>query len=181
MTIDLISLQGRLKNLETAVFGGANVASEPLPDATLSIIERMVQLKQLQLTNAQIKALPTTPIKLIDAPGDGLQIVPWLGFAHFDSHGAYTNFDMSQLLAIAYQNSSNSILSIGAPDLMLGSAADYDLQFAAASGPGDLSTVTDNGAVYLKYSNGSSGNLTGGNAANSLLIQVFYGIIDLSL
>lgn len=173
-----INLQGRLRNLETAVFGGANVAPEPLPDSTLPLIESMIQLKTLTLTNAQIKALPTTPIEAIPAPGPGKQVVPWLAFCRLDSGGAYTNFDMSTLLALAYEESSNSILATSAPDLLLGSSVDYNLQLAPASGTGDVDAVVVDAPVMLKFANGSSGNLTGGNAANALTIQIYYGTID---
>ncbi len=174
-----IGILQRLKNLEAAVFDGPLV-SDTIDDAPdgLPLLSEMVQLVTLELTDAQIKALPTTPIELIPAPGPGKQNVAWLGFTHFDSHGAYTNFDMGISMSVGYKDSSNAMLSTSAPDLLLGSSSDYNLQLTPAFGSGDLDAIVVDTPVQLKFNNGGSGNLTGGNAANVLTVKVYYGVID---
>lgn len=179
MTVRAIGILQRLKNLEQAVFDGANV-SDTIDDVDdgLPLLSEMVQLATITIANANIKTLPTSAIELIPAPGPGKQIVPWLAFCHLKSAGAYTNFDMSTSLSVAYDTSSNKILTTSAPDLLLGSAVDYNLQLGNASGTGDVDAVVENAAVKLKFDNGGSGNLTGGNAANVLTVKVYYGVID---
>lgn len=147
------------------------------------------------LTNAQIKALPTTAIEIVPAPDSGQVNIPVAVIVTTDtSAAAYTNIGVDAYLFIGTDaadwcypaaNESGSHVLLTA---LLGVANKYILLNTAASqvpisGWGIVAnpvllTQADGKSLNVKIS-GNSGALTGGNTANSMTVAVCYMVIDI--
>lgn len=151
------------------------------------------------LTNAQVLALPSTPIQLIAAPGAGKALVSpasghGFGFIVCDTTAAaYTNVndDTHCLIRLSLGENSvvsqfaygNSLLTFGAIAGMALNPAGVLRSPGTTSAPLIQSPVDDvanveNQALMLDLAN-VLGDLTGGNAANSLKITVGYLTVTL--
>ncbi len=158
-----------------------------------------IQKATVTLTDAQVKALPTTPITLVAAQGSGFQIIPIMSVlrAKF-SAGAYTNINAAALMGTEYaggQDQSGYLANVaGATPVLtkvttlLGAnnstvvlqpyvqnvepIADEWGVFPSIQSTGNL----DNVALRVYVDNGGSGNFTGGNAANTLPITTYYTV-----
>ncbi len=145
------------------------------------------------LTNDQVKALPSDPYEMIAAPGSGLAIVPIMALAHLHWVANYTNIaagatmgfsndNNGQLLGIAYQS------AVQVSHLLAGSQNNATLfpQFSyvnadPATTASDLTSAQiENANLTFYLENSFLGELTGGNAGNTLQVVVLYTIIDLS-
>ena len=134
------------------------------------------------LTDAQMKALPTTVRELIPAPGNGKVICPVFALLVCDTTGgAYTNIDanakfgffldLSEVTNFSSTNSKNLLNSGDSETLMIDSVLiSTGVQYASF----DIINLPLN----LLITNGAAGVLTGGNAANTLTVVVNYLIID---
>jgi len=155
------------------------------------------------LTDAQIKALPTTPITLLAAPASGTRIRCFGAtlIGQFAA-GAYTNINTTYA-ALAVSNAAAVLwfLTPAANDAtvngasrasdFLGSAAHHVLDLSpSVDSPNtgassaiayvmpeimDVSAL-DAQAITLTMDNNGSGVLTGGNAANSLKVILYYSV-----
>jgi hypothetical protein len=152
------------------------------------------------LTNNDIKALPSTGITIVAAPGAGYRIKVLSATLTSDfSAAAYTNVNTTyaaltieasggQWLAAPIANDSTSTPALtslttfmGAADYMVDLLPGYEKVYplAAAAGwtipwVGYTPTHFDNVLVRVKMDNNGSGALTGGNAANTLKITMTY-------
>ena len=146
------------------------------------------------LTDAQIKALPTTPVTLISAPGSGIRIRPiaWSLLADC-SAGAYTNInttyaDVHLLIGTDYVgygpvNDSTTTPALTLLSSLFGSATDR--MFDSAIPPqqangGYTQTINffnrnqqENAALQIAIDNNGSGAFTGGHAANTLTVITY--------
>ncbi len=153
------------------------------------------------LTDAQIKALPTTAITLVSAPGSGKSIVPLAGVLYTKtSSGAYTNINAAAEIQIRFSSTAEGLNYI-ANDAAItnGSATPVSVLLGGTTprkamlqpyirtedvdqwGPMsaiEASADSTNVALKIGINNQGSGNLTGGNAANSATVTVFYFIAD---
>lgn len=144
-----------------------------------------------ELTDAQIKALPTTPVTIISGLGAGKSIL-FLGakITAILSGGFYTNLNAAGYLYLA-DDFNNQISNV----TQLARFADVNnklLNITPVAYPGSgsyagfstddnqLLTQADNSGLVIRMSNGGSGALTGGNAANKLKVFVFYEVLDLT-
>lgn len=149
------------------------------------------------LTDAQIKALPTTPFDLLPAPGAG-KIIQFLGAVlNWDfAAGQYTNRNADCVLLAALNGWAGTAASnfSNLEEFNVGGRVSL-MQFLSAfnfnqsSGPwtnyahwtdntSNPSSAYINTPLQLMVDNAGSGNFTGGNAANSLKVTVTYQIID---
>lgn len=157
-----------------------------------------VETATVELTNAQIKALPTTGIEIVAAQGPGKLIVPVITVLHVDTAaGAYTNVsgDASSFARLWYGVNDfaslrtdrglagfdltsvfvNGRVTVFSPMLLVGTSSP-----PAIVAP-DIYAGSDiiNEPIVLKVNN-TDGDFTGGNAANSMQVVCNYIVVDLS-
>lgn len=155
--------------------------------------------RTVTLTDAQIKALPTTPMELVPASGIGKIIHPVGVSVLIDvTAGSYTNIDATSVFIVSYDSGSGFSL-YGATTHWLeayyvsGMLADNSEPWFSMMGRAGWHDATGDVWPYLAYlgitncanknlalkaSNGALGDYTGGNAANTLKVTVLYSIIN---
>lgn len=154
----------------------------------------LIHQATVTLTDAQIKALPTTGVEVVPEPGEDKLLRLMGGVYRFTRVADYTNIDGtfsgmfvryggSTCLASLY-NPVAGFLDFGAP---LGdfAIALINNKFNVVSGvgveepPWDSADALDEPFV-VAIDNGATGNLTGGDAGNSLEVSIFYTIYDVN-
>ena len=149
------------------------------------------------LTNAQVLALPTTPIEIIPAPGAGKIISFISGHITFNfNDGAYTNQDAgaSMFLRIGVSGSryfANPVSKEGDLDnfgtyfgqndhytplfvYMYANATTGQIEYTSDWAVGDVT----NKPVQILIENNAAGVLTDGHADNTMVVGLHYAIID---
>lgn len=152
------------------------------------------------LDNDQIKALPTTPVvivpatEVLDYVGMPTELpVPFMATMTFDtSAGAYTNVttDHVPYFIVAFGADWSWSATVRTIELIPDSA---DVKFAwlppdtqtgvlspdfTAAETFGADSLQDN-ALVVACNNGASGDFTGGNAANTLKVTVYYVVVSL--
>jgi hypothetical protein len=162
--------------------------------------DSIIQKTTITLTDAQIKALPTTPIALVPAPGAGKRNELILALFESAIAAAYTNIGaQSYGMFISYGLTDFGIASInisnGTGAGQAGSNALTSLLTLSAriqvipvhcwSGvhgttvaTEDFAAGTDENAPLVLKCDNTGGNFTGGNAANTLKVTVLYAVLD---
>ncbi len=162
---------------------------------------RLAEIYQLTtvLTDAQVKALPTTGIPVVAAPGAGFAIEPlWAVIWCKAASGAYTNIDAAGSLTLRFAGASsmsyvpNDVLITGGSATrlsdLLGSTTPRSVRLLpyndteAVDGWGMVpavlqSSLVTNAALVLTLDNGGSGNLTGGHASNTVTVVVVFLVV----
>lgn len=142
--------------------------------------------KTVHLTNAQIKALPTTPIALVASGGAGTILLP-VGVtytARFQT--AYTNVDLAAELQVRFAGDNASQLGTGrffaqAGQWTHGSVGFVNQASLRGQVAADLAFALlgfDDTGLAVAMSNASLGNLTGGHANNTLAIETRYIVLN---
>lgn len=133
----------------------------------------------VELSNAQIIALPSTRPNLIPAPGPGLLILPVSLYLKFRSAGGYSNFGIGNSLKLQFPSPSNTSFGMqSGAEIMLSSSFNAGFFAPVVMEFAGLDLASGNKPLQLVFDNAGSGNLTGGNAANALLAEVFYSIVN---
>ncbi len=154
------------------------------------------------LTDAQIKALPTTPITLVAAPAGTEIIAPIMVSLRMNpAGGAYTNINTGATpgqsqweLTTNSQDFGNSIiynstaesntmlsdmLATTTPKIMVTTSPWYNNEsgFYGLYGYPNLTSSFVGQALQIKAVNTTNGNYTGGNAANTCIVTVLYIVL----
>jgi len=168
----------------------------PLFTPTQTVTESFV------LTDAQVKALPTTSFTLVPAQGANTIILPLISILRLNWVASYTNISANAQLKLGLNdNSAASLASLNEPDttfakvsklLANGESTTAILtpkqRTGAAANGVDITRGTTgiadsealNVALTLSIDNDGSGDLTGGDAGNSLGVYLQYVVFDIS-
>jgi len=177
------------------ISNGGGGGSSPVRQATVT------------LTDGQIKALPSTPVEIVAAPGVGQFLVPLGAWLIIDATaGAYTNFNApsgtnpyasSVYLAWDALNFFNDALGPAQATGLLSHAERRVTYLSPVSGNmqevgGDLADSSglvygdpaiaalgyDNASLSVVGQNNALGDFTGGNPANTLKVSLFYAVAE---
>jgi len=134
---------------------------------------------RLTLTDAQIKALPSTPIEIVGAPGAGRANLMLRAVFSPSLVSPYTGIDTDNTLGIdnvevnhsVINNAVDSILNLGYAYVALPGLAGITTPIPKASFENlPLRVFVSQDDTGLAY--------TGGNAANTLTVSVIYTVIN---
>jgi len=136
--------------------------------------------KSVTLTHAQILTLPTVPITLVAAIPGGVILPHLISWILTPWVADYTNIDGTSNFGVNINGAYTPPTLTGAGMLAQGHAnilwqntgRDYDYT------PVNYATVLNKPLVTV-VTNGALGNFTGGNATQSLYIQIFYEVLRL--
>lgn len=181
----------------------ANASSIQLPKGAVSMdgagvaVLSVMVTSVLTLNDAEIKALPTTPVELVPAPGPNMLLAPVLCVAAKDFAVGYTNVGVSNTgLLFAYDGNTSgtfragTILETNYGFFGAGTIEQFPVPLGAyedgngAAFPAGGTDLRDT-AIFAQALNfdGSStplGDFTGGDPANTLKVLVAYAVFDLT-
>ncbi len=143
------------------------------------------------LTDAQIKALSTTPIELVEAPGEGKMLIYHsallsskigVGYSYSNRSEDYPDSDIH----IAWGGQKYASQNFPFNNLLEGKT-DNSIYVVGNSAGINSNTITGMDTNYSQINNKSldlvvyntDGDFTGGNVANTIEVTIFYSIVDL--
>jgi len=143
------------------------------------------------LTDAQIKALPTTPIQIVTAPGAGKLIVPTMWMIQKSFVGAYTNVTVSAQTGLfctydGNDNGTHTAVAVTEAGYAFFGAVSLE-QYPIPPGTHDDGnggnfppggTDLRNLGLFVQAIN-ADGPFTGGDAANLLTVDMLYYVLTL--
>lgn len=151
-----------------------------------------VYAETVTLTDAQIRALPSTSVQVVPAPGAGKALVFLRAVAvgSWTAANGYTNVSQVGFLQVAiyygaeeYQASDlGDVSPFGIESRPMWQFQPWTAPAATGQSPraDDLSALdVENVPFRFVVTNGSAGDFTGGNAANTLTVTVYYLVVDL--
>lgn len=171
--------------------GSGYVAEAPSGGGT----DSGIQVADVQLTDAQIKALPTGDATLLPAPGAGLAYV--FHGAHLlcdTTSGVYTGLGTDSTLQVViggfgasarvdelYNTSVTGLFAPGPAGLVTVQLPSYATSnangfYIRSDAPAPVASV-ENQPMTLEYANNEATALTGGNAANTLSLRVWFSVV----
>lgn len=150
-----------------------------------------MQVARNVLTDAEIKALPTTSIKLLDRAASGQMIVPIAATLVYrtPNNAGYTNFSANATFSMDLFDQlgdfegviPNAASLLGASTGRFARLFPYQAISTAASLGGFGATIAqgvfqlvNDVEIWVFLDNDASGDLTGGDAENTLTIDIVY-------
>lgn len=134
----------------------------------------LIKKATVTLTDAQIKALPTTPVQIVAAPGaDKVAVVQACLLSVNTMGGAYTNFASGVMTCV--MGGSNVVDNVSS-DTLLDSEQEIVWHLPAQEWGAEAANAI-NQSIQLSGSD-VAGDFTGGDPANTLTVTVFYTIVD---
>lgn len=155
--------------------------------------ESLLQSASVELTDAQIKALPTTGVTIVAAPGSGKIIVPVVATLLFTRTADYTNIQATAVIKIQNTDGNKGIAPLNESfGLVSGLLAGGSSNFTSIgpygfvdvdntenlSGTIAIPSEFENLGYQIKATNAAGGDFTGGNAANTLAVTLYYVVQD---
>jgi hypothetical protein len=154
-----------------------------------------ISVASVNLTNAQVLALPTTGVNVVAAPGANKLLFLFGAFMYLKWTADYTNIDANCILALGYgtRASSSGTGLLGSNDVSgllafgedgtaflpgLGQVPALKTSVLGYGGLDDPPNLV-NQPLTLLASNGGEGDFTGGDPANTLQVSVFYSELTL--
>lgn len=175
-----------LMNLTNAAYSVPQLAT-----ATVTGTGDTMQSTRIELTNDQIKALPTTPIQILPSPGTNKinRIIMLTATAKFTApYTNVANYPLCKLRALyaggalaTQDGEDGNDLFASTPNY---SAHQTPTNISSASGSTDQGTSDDatamiDQAINISVDNNGQGNLTDGDPANTLVINVHYTVEEI--
>jgi len=160
------------------------------PVSSSSILSNVLKVEKV-LTNAQILTLDTVDIDLISLPAGNIILCPLFALFTANTVVAYTNLDAAATIQIEWSGITYRAMTVidnavaTSIATLLAAGTSRFLQLIPSAGTatnfGNLTTLrsTTDSKIVLSMTNAAAGNLTGGNAANVLAVQLFYLTIPL--
>jgi hypothetical protein len=140
-----------------------------------NILHDDVMWADLVVTDAQFKALNSSPLTIVPAPGVG-KTFHVLGFVGRFNYGGVAQYTHAGSLIVSYAGST------ALTQATLGGGANFYTTGAASAqkfgGPVSNVNIRDNDALVIFA---SSANPTGGNAGNTFKFRVYYRIVSTTL
>lgn len=169
------------------------------PETTASAALGAVRSASITLTDAQIKALPTTPVEVVPAKA-GFILLPLMAVLENNNIAAYTNVNATfSFLSIVYGNDAVEPMTILTQSDGQGGVREANVNLGSflgtdplrvilttygggiVSAPQNMTIVASTypaadfeSALNIYAYNMGSGNFTGGNAANTMKITLVY-------
>ena len=131
----------------------------------LALMSGVVSEATVTLTNDQIKALNTTPITIVSAPGSGFAVMPIGMFFHTVQVAGYNT---SSGLTLRFSGETSDLST--STNFATNVAGNFVKSAAMAGWAQITNTDAENLAVVLR----GSVDLTSGNAGNSCKVTVYY-------
>jgi hypothetical protein len=169
--------------------------NETTADSTTGDVVVPIYQRKTILTDAQIKALPNTPVEVLPAQPGKIVIFHKAVLYRNEFEGNYGNIEEGSLnlkqagapIAIGPYNDTDTVDSLTwllAPGLGVPPAFQVIQQEAPAtlngfSVPRNGYVSEGSAAIVLDGGSFDGGNYTGGHANNTLGVTVFYSIVDL--
>lgn len=143
-----------------------------------------VRQRSTVLSNAQIKALPTTAVEVLPPPAENQAYVlvsaTFLGTFPV-SYGSLEGQGFGEDLQIYYDGDGGGGRVSEGTGLSGFFDADPDYQILVTVGPGQYFPRPPLNAKFtVRVTNGGSGDFTGGNDANTMVVTIAYLVIDLT-
>ena len=140
---------------------------------TAAVEDNLVQYADVQITNAQVKLLASTPITLVAAPGANRAIIVHRILLVADaSNTAWVEPSAPDDLVLQYADG----VDITGATVIEGTALVANSVNVRTYGMLEAAVVPDVNAAVQIFNNG--GNWTGGNAANTMSIRTWYSVVD---
>lgn len=186
------SLMHAMMDFLAQLYEGAGGSEATSTSSAFAVLQKVTAT----LTDAQIKALPTTPVTILDSPGADKAIAPF--FIAYHMKGVdYADIDPTATIVaragtevfLPVRNDTQS----GVTALLAGGGGDDGsltygtLKFGVrssfnAAGFAQLSGLYESDVVdkpfTVRATNGAVGDFTGGDPANTLRVTVYYVIFD---